>query len=186
MSEQSPSKSRRPVVLGGLALTALAGGTWLGFNHQDAQISSTPEKDSVAIKTLFDQSFENAKGEPVALSKYRGKPLVLNFWATWCPPCVEEMPELSEWNRVDGNSLAIVGIGIDSPSNVREFVAKNKISYELLISGMGGTELSRLLGNSTGALPFTVVISRKEQIALRVLGRFSLPALKAAALEKQS
>jgi peroxiredoxin len=184
VTEHLPSKSRRPLALGGLALAALAGGTWVGFNHQDAQISSTPENDSAAIKTLFGLSFENSKGELVALSKYRGKPLVLNFWATWCPPCVEEMPELSDWNKTDGDSIAIVGIGVDSPSNVREFVAKNKISYELLISGMGGTELSRLLGNSTGALPFTVVVTPKEQISLRVLGRFSLPALKLATANK--
>jgi thiol-disulfide isomerase/thioredoxin len=181
MSENQISKTRRPLVLGALGFTALAGGTWLGLTQHDAKVINKPENDVATIKTLFGLSFENAKGESISLAKYRGKPLVINFWATWCPPCVEEMPELSEWNKRAGDSVGIVGIGIDSPSNVREFVAKNRISYELLIAGMGGTELSRLLGNSTGALPFTIVIAQNEVIALKVLGRFSLPALKLAA-----
>jgi thiol-disulfide isomerase/thioredoxin len=174
-------KARRIVLFSGLALAAVAAGVWRGLTQHDAKVTSTSSNDSAAITTLFGLSFENPKGESIPLSIYRGKPLVINFWATWCPPCVEEMPELSEWYKTEGSSVAIVGIGIDSPSNVREFVAKNKISYDLLIAGMGGTELSRLLGNSTGALPFTVVISPKETITLKVLGRFSLPVLKTAA-----
>jgi thiol-disulfide isomerase/thioredoxin len=184
MSDTLFSKNRRPLVLGGLGLAALAGGAWLGFNQQDQKVISAPENDIAITKTLFGLSFENAKGEAIPLAKYREKPLVINFWATWCPPCVEEMPELSQWNKSVGNSVGIVGIGIDSPSNVRDFEAKNKISYELLVAGMGGTELSRLLGNATGALPFTVVIAPNGLIVLRVLGRFSLPALELAVKTK--
>jgi thiol-disulfide isomerase/thioredoxin len=184
MSETPISKNRRPLFLGGLGLAALAGGTWLGFTQQDPKVTSSPENDITITKRLFGLSFENTQGEAVPLAKYRGKPLVINFWATWCPPCVEEMPELSQWNKSVGNSVGIVGIGIDSPSNVRDFEAKNKISYELLVAGMGGTELSRLLGNATGALPFTVVIAPDGLIALRVLGRFSLPALALAVKTK--
>jgi thiol-disulfide isomerase/thioredoxin len=174
------TKLRRIAIFSSITLVAVAAGVWRGLAQHEAKITDDPTSDGAAIKTLFGISFENAQGESIPLSKYRGKPLVINFWATWCPPCVEEMPELNEWHIADGNSVSIVGIGIDSPSNVREFVAKNKISYDLLVAGMGGTELSRLLGNSTGALPFTIVISPKETIALKVLGRFSLPALKAA------
>jgi thiol-disulfide isomerase/thioredoxin len=184
VSEQKFSKIRRPIVWAGLGVAALAGGYWLGVSQQESKITVNPDNDSATIKTLFGLSFENPNGESIPLAKYRGKPLVLNFWATWCPPCVEEMPELDEWNKTEGNSLSIVGIGIDSPSNVKAFVAKSKLSYDLLISGMGGTELSRLLGNSTGALPFTVVITPSEKIALRVLGRFSLSALKTAVKAK--
>jgi thiol-disulfide isomerase/thioredoxin len=175
------STVRRIAIFSSVALVAVAAGVWRGLAQHEAKVTSDPTNDKAAIKTLFGLSFENPKGESIPLANYRGKPLVINFWATWCPPCIEEMPELSEWYKADGKSVAIVGIGIDSPSNVREFVSKNKISYDLLIAGMGGTELARLLGNSTGALPYTVVISPKETFALKVLGRFSLPALKVAA-----
>jgi thiol-disulfide isomerase/thioredoxin len=172
--------NRRPLMLGAAGLTALAGGSWFGLSRQGQHANSDLGNDAAAINTLFGLSFDNPQGESIAMAQYRGKPLVLNFWATWCPPCVEEMPELSEWYRSTNNSVSIVGIGIDSPSNVREFTSKNKISYPLLVAGMGGTELSRILGNASGALPFTIIISSKQSVALRVLGRFSLSALKTA------
>jgi thiol-disulfide isomerase/thioredoxin len=181
LSKNLSTKTRRPFLLGGLGLAGLASGAWFSLSQKDQLTAGDSRNDAAALNTLFGLSFENPQGQTVPMAQYRGKSLVLNFWATWCPPCVEEMPELSEWHKTAGNTVEIVGIGIDSPSNVREFVAKNKISYPLLVAGMGGTELSRLLGNPSGALPFTIVISSKQSVALRVLGRFSLPALQAAA-----
>jgi thiol-disulfide isomerase/thioredoxin len=184
MTKIAPASKLRRTLVYGAAIAGVVGGFFFGSNRPEKKESnnaaSNPSNDDAAIKTLFGLSFENASGQSIPLAKYREKPLVINFWATWCPPCVEEMPELSEWNRKVQDKVAIVGIGIDSPSNIREFAVKNKISYELLIAGMGGTELSRLLGNTTGALPFTVVISQNQKIALKTLGKFSLPQIEAA------
>jgi thiol-disulfide isomerase/thioredoxin len=184
MTAIAPTSKLRRTLMYGAGIAGIAGGIFFGSKTAEKEESnnaaSKPSDDVAAIKTLFSLSFENTAGQSIPLAKFREKPLVINFWATWCPPCVEEMPELSEWNRKVQDKIAIVGIGIDSPSNIREFAVKNKISYELLIAGMGGTELSRLLGNTTGALPFTVVISQNHKITLKTLGKFSLPQIEAA------
>lgn len=91
----------------------------------------------------------------------RGQPAVVNFWATWCPPCVEEMPELSAFgDEFRDRGLRIVGIGIDSATNISQFSRKTPMSYPLLVAGTSGLELVRRLGNTAGALPFTVVVGR--------------------------
>ncbi|RPH58122.1 MAG: TlpA family protein disulfide reductase, partial [Burkholderiales bacterium] len=115
------------------------------------------------------------------LASLRNQPAVVNFLATWCPPCLEEMPELSDLAVEFGPSgLHIVGIGIDSPSNIRQFSETTPMGYPLLVAGTSGLELVRRLGNSAGALPFTVVLDRNGRIVWRTLGRFSTDALRAA------
>ena len=105
---------------------------------------------------------------------------VVNFWATWCPPCVAEMPELVELQAdMKDKNLQIVGIGIDSPSNIKEFLSTYKISYPVLIAGMSGTELSRLLGNQAGGLPFTVLIGADGQVKKTYLGRLDMKKVRA-------
>ena len=133
-----------------------------------------------AVATLFGLTFNDPDGKPIPMVQYQGKPLILNFWATWCAPCVEEMPELSQWQIESGNKLNIIGIGIDSADNVRNLAAKNKYQHQLIAAGTGGLELARMLGNAAGGLPFTVVISPKSSIEYRVLGRFELSKLKAS------
>jgi thiol-disulfide isomerase/thioredoxin len=181
-----PSLRRTLLIAILLGAPALALGIWWAgkqsTNESDrtTQPNTSTVSDADAVNTLFGLSFNDPTGVSIALSKYRGKPLVINFWATWCPPCVEEMPELSEWQKEVGDSVKIIGIGIDSPSNVQTFVAKNTFNHQLLVAGMGGSEIARLLGNPSGALPFTVVISATGQITNRTLGRFSIAALKSA------
>ena len=190
---------RRTIVkaLSGTSLGALA----LGFgywwsNHENSEVrgsagTSGPQQNAShstdvvpaakdAVVTLFGLSFKDADGMPVAMAKYQGKPLILNFWATWCAPCVEEMPELSQWQQESGDKLNIVGIGIDSADNVRKLAAKNKYQHQLIAAGTGGLELARLFGNAAGGLPFTVVISPRSSIEYRVLGRFEIAKLKSA------
>jgi thiol-disulfide isomerase/thioredoxin len=103
---------------------------------------------------------------------------VVNFWATWCPPCIEEMPELSDWQTDAGDKLAIIGIGIDSATNIAQFFSKNRLKYPLLVAGMGGTELSRLFGNTSGSLPFTIIVSAEGGIVYSKEGRFNLAEMK--------
>jgi thiol-disulfide isomerase/thioredoxin len=104
----------------------------------------------------------DAAGQAQALAQWRGRILVVNFWATWCGPCVEEMPELSSLqSEHDPGQVQIIGIGVDSASNIAQFQAKSPVAYPLLVAGAGGIELSRNFGNEVGGLPFTVIIDAR-------------------------
>jgi thiol-disulfide isomerase/thioredoxin len=131
------------------------------------------------VEALFAQSMNGVDGKPQAFAQYRGKPLVVNFWATWCAPCVEEMPELSTLATEQSGKIHILGIGIDSPSNISTFAAKHKISYPVFNAGMGGTDLARDFGNKGGGLPFTVLIGADGQVKKTYLGRLKFEQLKA-------
>jgi thiol-disulfide isomerase/thioredoxin len=133
-----------------------------------------------AVTKLYAQSMNDLAGKSQALSQWKGKPLLVNFWAPWCAPCVQEMPELSEMAAKDGGKrFNVIGIGIDSPSNLAEFAKKTKVSYPLYVGGMSGTDLSRELGNANGGLPFTVLIGPDGQVRKTYLGRLKFDQLRA-------
>lgn len=143
-------------------------------------IAPTGGKPHTAVENLYAQSLNDLQGTPQALSQWRGKPLLVNFWATWCAPCVQEMPELSELAHKDGGkTFNVIGIGIDSPSNMQEFANKLKIAYPLYVGGMGGTELSREFGNQAGGLPYTVLIGADGQVRKTYLGKLKFDELRA-------
>jgi peroxiredoxin len=130
---------------------------------------------------LYKLSLPTLDGQNKALSEWRATPLVVNFWATWCSPCVEEMPALSALQtelKQSGQAIQLIGIGIDSPENIAEFAKKYKITYPLYIAGMPGTQLSQQLGNQTGGLPFTIIINKSGDIVKTYSGRLSMPALR--------
>ena len=103
-------------------------------------------------------------GGELALGSLRGRPLVLNFWATWCPPCVEEMPMLDRFQREQQRGgWQVVGLAVDSAAPVREFLARHPVGFPIGLAGMQGVELSRALGNTRGALPFSVVFDARGE-----------------------
>lgn len=169
---------RRWLGIGVVALGFGGLGAWLASRRYALQGA-----DSVAIDLLFKLELPDASGQPVALAALRGRPTLVNFWATWCPPCVEEMPELSRFDaEFHPRGLRIVGIGIDNAENIRQFSEKSSISYPLLVAGGNGLELIRRLGNTAGALPFSVLIDPDGRVAWRTLGRFDGAELRAAIL----
>ncbi|TAM88381.1 MAG: TlpA family protein disulfide reductase [Candidimonas sp.] len=127
---------------------------------------------------LFSQSFPDVRGTRHAMSRYLGKPLVVNFWATWCPPCVREMPELDALQK-RYPAVQFLGLAIDTEDNVREFARKVPVSYPLLIVGHGGIDLVRSLGDTAGGVPFTVVFDHRGAIRERVLGPVQADAFAA-------
>lgn len=169
------------------AVAALFGimGALVAINKKDpppitTAIAPTGGKPHTAVDQLFGQSLNDLAGAPQPLAKWRGKPLVVNFWATWCGPCVQEMPELSELAGHDGGkNFNVIGIGIDSPSNMNEFATKHKIAYPLYVGGMGGTEISRAFGNNNGGLPYTVLIGADGQVKKTYLGKLKFDELRA-------
>jgi len=133
----------------------------------------------VVVTHLLAQSMANAQGQSESLAQWKGKHLVVNFWATWCAPCVQEMPELSALQtEVANKNIQILGIGIDSPANIAEFSSKYKISYPLYSAGMSGTKLTKQFGNQAGGLPFTVLVGSDGQIKKTYLGRLKLEELR--------
>ena len=133
--------------------------------------AAAPEGPSLAAGLFYEQSLRDSGGTVRAMSEYRGKVVVVNFWATWCVPCVQEIPAFSKAHADAGGRVAFVGLGIDSPSNITAFAGKLKPSYPLVAAGAGGTDLIRAFGNPSGALPFTVVLGSDGRVVASHLGR---------------
>ncbi|MGE5622909.1 MAG: TlpA disulfide reductase family protein [Bacillota bacterium] len=163
------------VLFGAIALIFATLGFYLSSTRQLAPQAT----ETTAVAKLLSQTMPDASGKPQALSQWQGKPLVVNFWATWCAPCVDEMPELSALQpELTPAKIQILGIGIDSGVNIAEFATKYKITYPLYVGGMDATELSRQLGNQAGGLPFTVIIGSDGRVRKTYLGRLKMQELK--------
>jgi thiol-disulfide isomerase/thioredoxin len=134
---------------------------------------------------LLAVSLPDATGTTQALGQWRGKLLVVNFWATWCAPCREEMPMFVKAQADHGaRGLQFVGIAVDDAAKVRQFASEIGVNYPTLIGGYGAMELSKSLGNSLMALPFTIVVGRDGKVLMRQLGPVKQAQLDA--LVKQS
>ncbi|MFM1879871.1 MAG: Thiol-disulfide isomerase and thioredoxin [Pseudomonadota bacterium] len=158
-------RSRRAILVLAVMIGALASGVGIGL----WRMAPTPVAQ---VQWLYDLSFPDTEGRPVALSTYRGSYTLVNFWATWCPPCIEEMPELSTFHdKWSSKGINVLGLAVDSPSNVREFLEDKRFSYPLLITGAAGTELARRLGSSIDALPYTALVDPEGRVVQQKMGR---------------
>ena len=143
------------------------------------RFNPAPAEDG-AVSAMFQSSLPDTQNQQRSFSEWKGKTLLVNFWATWCPPCVAEMPELVELQAdMASRNLQIIGICIDSPTNIRQFAEKLEISYPLLVAGMEGTELSRQFGNQGGGLPFTVLIGADGRVRQTYIGRLDMKKVRA-------
>ena len=168
-----------------IALLFGAAGAWYGAGEQTpapltTTIAPTGGPAHTPVTALFGQSMNDAAGASHSLSRWQGKALLVNFWAPWCAPCVQEMPELDQL-AIDSaaKGINVIGIGIDSPSNIAEFATRLKISYPLYVAGMSGADLARQFGNSAGGLPYTVLIGADGQVRKTYLGELKFEELKA-------
>lgn len=167
---------RQWIVIAGVSLLALLTGIFTSHWISQSGLASEP-----SIKAFFANPWQSPDGKPVNTEKWQGKVLVVNFWASWCPPCVEEMPTLDQISKeYASKNVLFVGIGIDSPSNVREFLQKTPVSYPIVIGGLEGSNLAKQMGNTQGALPYTVIISPSGKSSFTKLGKISEDELKKA------
>lgn len=119
-------------------------------------------------------------GQTQGIGQWRGSVVVVNFWATWCAPCREEIPILiSLQDKYGAQGVQFVGIAIDQRDKVAAFAREFKINYVILLGGLESIDLARQVGNRVGALPFTVVVDRNGRIVSRELGK-----VKEAELER--
>lgn len=132
---------------------------------------------------LFDAQLVDAQDKPATLAIFRGKPLIVNFWARWCSPCRDEMPEIKLIDsQYRGRGLTVIGIAIEENSaNARDFLKAYEIDYPNFFAGSRGTELLKTLGNDKAGLPYTVFIDRQGKLIGHKLGRISRGELEAAA-----
>ena len=166
--------SKRKILLGGVAVLAALGGFGLALRKQATRL------DAEAEQALWAAEFDSPEGQILKMQDLQGKPLVINFWATWCVPCIEEMPLLDAFFRQNASkSWQMVGLAIDQPSRVRQYLSQNAVSYPIGLAGMTGTNLGRLLGNAQGGLPFTVVLDGQGGVVQRKLGKLSKEEIQA-------
>jgi len=132
---------------------------------------------------LFSATLTGLDDQPVALARWQGKPLVVNFWARWCGPCRSEIPELVKLRqRYRDKGLEVLGIGIeDKVEPVRDFAKAYDMDYPVLIGKDKGLELMRALGNAKMGLPFTVAIDRAGRLVVVKTGAIKADELAAAA-----
>jgi thiol-disulfide isomerase/thioredoxin len=160
-----PGPKRRGLVYALAALLALGLGIYAFW------LLPEPAPGSRDSGTLMALSLPDVDGNPQSLSQWRGRLLVVNFWATWCAPCKEEMPMFVRAQRAHGaKGLQFVGIAVDDVAKIRQFAGEIGLNYPALVGGYGAMELSKTLGNTVMALPFTIVVDPKGNVVLTQLG----------------
>lgn len=133
-----------------------------------------------APTAIWDMRFDAPAGPAMVMRGFAGKPLLLNFWATWCPPCIEELPLLDAFfTQNKANGWQVLGIAVDQLSAVQGFLRRTPLQFPVAMAGMQGIELSRSLGNISGALPFTLVLGSNGAVVQRKMGRVLVEDLAA-------
>jgi len=170
-SAETPSSdiARSKRVFLSVAAGALAAGLGVAWWRQ----RSVALPDTV-LASLWAAEFEQPDGSPLPLAQFKGQPLVVNFWATWCTPCVEEMPLLNAFYLQNKpKSWQVLGLAIDQPSAVKRFLSQYPVEYPIGLAGLNGTALMTALGNLQGGLPFTLVIDAQQGLRMKKLGKLT-------------
>lgn len=165
------------LALAGALLGALAGVAWQQWEERQGPMPATAG-DAVQ-ETMPDFSFPDLDGQTRTRREWPDKVLVVNFWASWCPPCRAETPLFVDLQETYGEQgLQFVGIAIDDPEPVKAFVDEYAVNYPTLLGSMEAVELSRRLGNRFGGLPFTVVARPDGRVVLRHAGEVARDQLE--------
>jgi thiol-disulfide isomerase/thioredoxin len=148
-----------------------------------ALIKASADYSKLSTQAVFTSKLPNPDGVSQELSQYKGKIIVLNFWATWCPPCREEMPELSElYTEYKNKNVVVLGVAIDELGLVKEFSMATPVSYPLFAAENEGMALSNDLGNDKGVLPYTVIINPNGAVVDTFFGRINKSLIETALL----
>lgn len=185
-----PPRCKRPLaaimlLLAAVALWLLKGPLERGFGLSGQ--AARPANTAQAAEQLFSQKIPDLAGIEQPFSQWQGKLLVVNLWATWCPPCRTEMPGFSRLQaKYADKNVQFVGIALDTPERVQAFAAQTPVNYPLLIGSQALTPIFAAFGNTTGGLPFTVILDRDGRVAHARLGLWQETALDAALAEAES
>jgi thiol-disulfide isomerase/thioredoxin len=169
--------NRRTAMFAGVAALAAIAGVAVAWKRQAGQEAGDIASD--VMPAFWSAEFDSPTGEPLPMTSFQGRPLVINFWATWCTPCVEEMPLIDAFFRENKETRwQVLGLAIDQPSRVRQFLSQFPVSYKIGLAGLTGTELGKSLGNAVGGLPFTVVLDAQGRLIQRKVGKLTPDDIK--------
>lgn len=161
-------KRRRILFAAAAAVAGLAGTGLAWWRYSPRPVETGLGGDFWAL------SFDTPEGSRLTLQSLRGRPLLINFWATWCPPCVEELPLLNAFHQENSaKGWQILGLAVDKVEPVRAFLVRQPLAFPVALAGMDGLNLSRTLGNQVGGLPFSVLIGADGAVLQRKIGKLS-------------
>ena len=167
--------SRRRLLYGLAAVCAGLAGAGLAW----CQGQPASGKPSAAELAFWGLEFESPQGGMLKMSALKGSPLLVNFWATWCPPCIEELPMLDQFYKDNAaRQVQVIGLAVDKTQAVRNFLQKTPISFPMGITGSAGLELCQGLGNTGGALPFSLAMGADGLVKHRKMGKITAQELK--------
>lgn len=158
---------KKILLFGGAGIIALLAGLFTQL-----QLAAATETPAATAGVQF--SFPDVQGQLQSADQWRGKILVINFWATWCGPCLKEIPEFINWQReYAGKNVQFIGIAIEDRAAVADYVQRVAVNYPVLVAGDVGSQLASQLGNIINAVPFTVIVNAQGQIVHRQPGELS-------------
>ena len=169
MNQEDTEKSmpRRHWLLAGVGASAgLAGAlyAWQKFQPQGVM--------DEAVQNFWLQEFEKPEGGTLSFQSMRGKPLLVNFWATWCPPCIEELPLIDAFYAANkAKSFQVVGLAVDQPSMVRRYLTHKPLRFPNGLAGFNGTALGQSLGNAQSVLPYSVLFAANGSLLKQKAGK---------------
>ena len=159
------SLSRRSAIGAAVGVAAAAGGALAWWR------STSPGQSESATQALWALQFDRPEGGKLVMADFRGSPLVINFWATWCVPCIRELPALQRFAReYAGQGWKVIALAVDQAVPVVEFVARFKLDLPVALAGIDGLEWQRAMGNTSGGLPFSVMLDANGRVRQRRLG----------------
>jgi thiol-disulfide isomerase/thioredoxin len=164
------ASARRSWLLGAVAGVAALSGAGVAWWVNSPRAVAPSAEDAL---WLLDFALPT-EGPRLTMERFRGKPLLLNFWATWCPPCVEELPLLSKfYSENSAKGWQVLGLAVDQATPVNRFLSKAPVTFPVALAGAPGMEIGKLLGNQSGGLPFTVVFGSDGKVAHRKIGQIA-------------
>ena len=163
----------RRILLAGAGVGAAALGASFAWRKLNPPVASP------LAQAFWARSFAGLDGQAVAVAPWRGRPLLLNFWATWCPPCVKELPEINQfYKEARGRGWQVLALAVDQAEPVKAFLQKTPLDMPVALAGPEGLALVRDLGNPAGGLPFSVIFDETGEISWRRLGVSRLEELR--------
>ena len=164
----SPASGSRRLTIGVAVAAALAGAGAAWWRLLPGEV------DSHTTSALWAEQFSTPTGQALPMANFQGRPLLLNFWATWCPPCVKELPLLNRFYQAQrSKGWQVLGLAIDQQASVAKFLQHTPLDFPLALGGASGLQWVRTLGNQAGGLPFSVLFAADGRILQRKIGELS-------------